>query len=62
MMTQGQATLLQSNVRSFLGLALVGSVALMFGLMIWQTAFGENPVANAMAKTIYGQQELAQQL
>ncbi len=51
------------NVRSFVGLSFVGlsfvglsfvaSFSLAMALLIWQTAFDENPVANAMAKALY---------
>ncbi len=47
MITRGQATILDSYVRSYIGLLLVGSVALWFGLQIWQAAFNENPLVNA---------------
>lgn len=60
MITQGQATLLHQNIGSYLGLMLVGSVSLMFALMIWQTAFGQNPVANAMAQALYNEQQAVQ--
>ena len=58
MITRGQATLLGENVRSFGGLSFVGlsfvaSFSLAMALLIWQTAFDENPVANAMAKALY---------
>ena len=58
MITRGQATLLGENVRSFVGLSFVGlsfvaSFSLAMALLIWQTAFDENPVANAMAKALY---------
>jgi hypothetical protein len=61
MITQGQATLLQSQIRSYIALALIGSFAAAMALMIWQAAFGQNPLANAMAKTLYSEQG-AQQL
>ncbi len=53
MITRGQATLLGENVRSFVGLSFVASFSLAMALLIWQTAFDENPVANAMAKALY---------
>jgi len=61
-MTQGQATFLHENVGSYLGLTLVAAVALLFGLMIWQAAFGQNPVANAMSKAFYSQEQISRQL
>jgi len=61
MITQGQATLLQSQIRSYIALALIGSFSIAMALMIWQAAFGQNPIANAMAKTLYNEQQ-AQQL
>ena len=61
-MTQGQAAFLHENVGSYLGLTLVAAVALFFGLMIWQTAFGQNPVANLMAQALASQEQISQQL
>jgi hypothetical protein len=57
MITRGQATFLSENVGTWFGMLLIGSFALLMGLLIWQTAFNENPIANAMAKTMYAQAE-----
>ena len=51
--------MLGSYVRSYVGLMLVGSVALWFGLQIWQTAFDQNPLANVMASTLYQGQQIS---
>ena len=61
MITQGQATLLGSYIHSYIGLLLVGSVAFMFALLIWQAAFDQNPLTNAMSKMLYNQQAQVQQ-
>lgn len=58
MITQGQATALNQNVGTYLGLICVGSFALLMGLLIWQAAGNDNPLANAMAKTLYSQENL----
>lgn len=47
--------MLGARIHTFVALALVGSVALMFALLIWQAASGENPLANAMANAINGE-------
>ena len=52
MITQGQAALLGQNIRSWIALAFVGTFALAMALMIWQTASGDNPIANAFAATV----------
>jgi hypothetical protein len=39
----------RSGVNSFLAIALIGTCLLGATLIIWQTAFSENPIANAMA-------------
>jgi len=57
----GNTTLLNARIHSFVALAFVGSFAAAMALMIWQAAFGQNPIANAMAKTLYNEQQ-AQQL
>lgn len=44
MITRGQAISLKSNINSVIALMFVGSFALMCGLMVWNSAFGENPV------------------
>lgn len=58
MITRGQATLLRSNVGTYLGIALVGSFALLMGLLIWQAAFNENPIANSLATELYNESNL----
>jgi hypothetical protein len=62
MITRGQANFWHAHVNSYLGLLLVASVAGWFGLMIWQSAFNQNPVADAMAKAFYANQALTKQL
>jgi len=61
MITKGQATILNSEIRSWVGLLLVGSVTLGFALILWQAAFDENPLANTIASVLY-QQEAAVKL
>lgn len=58
-MTQGQATYLNQNIGTVVGSLLIASVALAFGLIIWHAAFGQNPVADALSKAIYQQQQYA---
>jgi len=45
-------SILRSNVNGFLALVFVGSITLGAWLVIWHSAFGENPIANAMAAHI----------
>ena len=52
MLTRGNATILGSWVNPVISLLFVGSFALGAGLIIWHTAFGENPIANVMAAQI----------
>jgi hypothetical protein len=51
MPTFGQAQYLRANINSFIGLVFVASFALMMGLLIWHSAFGQNPIANFIAQT-----------
>lgn len=44
--------ILLSNINSFLGMLLLSSVALGAGLLMWQTAFGTNPLARAFATMV----------
>lgn len=45
----GRSSVWQSKVNGFLSLVCVGCVALGARFIIWQVAFGVNPIANAMA-------------
>ncbi len=38
--------ILKAKVNSFIGIVFVGSFALWAGIIIWQTAFEENPLVN----------------
>jgi len=58
MITRGQAASLQSSVGTWFGILLIGSFAFLMGLLIWQSAFNENPIANAMATAMYSQTQL----
>ena len=57
MITQGEARYVNQNVGSVVGCALVGTIALMFGLMIWQAAVGTNPIESAFAQTLYSEKQ-----
>lgn len=48
---------LRSNINGFIALVCVGCVALSAWLIIWQSAFGENPVANAMAAQLSAEKQ-----
>ncbi|HVY72501.1 MAG TPA: hypothetical protein VG984_00390 [Candidatus Paceibacterota bacterium] len=52
MLTQRNVSIFRSWINPAISLLFVGSFALGAGLLIWHAAFGENPIANAMAKTI----------
>lgn len=58
MPTLGQASFLRSNVNTFLGLLLVASVALWFGLHIWQAAGNSDPVATALSSALTERQTI----
>jgi hypothetical protein len=45
-------SIFKSKVSGFLSLIFVGTFALGAGLIIWHAAFGENPLANAMASQL----------
>lgn len=53
MMTSGEASLMQSNVNSFIALLFVGTVAFAAGLLIWHVATGINPIEKAIASQLY---------
>lgn len=52
MITQRNVSVFQSWISPALSLMFVGSFALGAGLIIWNVAFGQNPLANAMATAI----------
>ena len=47
-----------SKVDSIIGILFVGSFALGAVLIIWQAAFNENPLANAMAAEMTAETQL----
>lgn len=58
MPTTGQANALHANINSFIALLFVGSFSLAMWLVVWQVAFGENPIANAFAEIIFKESSL----
>lgn len=42
--------ILKARVNSFIGILFLGSAALYAGVIIWQTAFDENPLVNVFEK------------
>jgi hypothetical protein len=50
--TQRKVALFRSWVNPFISLLFVGSFTFAACLLIWNVAFGQNPIANAMAKAI----------
>lgn len=55
MPTLGQVQYFRANVNSFIGLFFVASFALMIGLIIWNAAFGHNPLADFIAQAMVTQ-------
>ena len=56
-----EADILRSHVNFFLGTMFLGSFTLGAALMIWHAATDKNPVADAIAQTVYAQKvELGQ--
>lgn len=51
----GRGGVWQSKVNGLLAFVCVGCVALGAWLVVWQTAFGENPIANTMAAELTAQ-------
>lgn|GEM_PF-3254649 len=51
-LTQRKADIFRSWVNPFLSLMFVGSFALGAFLVVYDVAFGENPIANAMTRAI----------
>ena len=52
MINQTQVSILRSGVNSFISLLFVAVFAGAAALMIWQTATGQNPIANEMAAVL----------
>lgn len=58
MLTHGRADFLRANIHSFLGLALIASVSLWFGVRIWQAAGNSDPLAKAITGAVNERQAL----
>lgn len=51
-------SILRSKVNAFLAAVFVGSFALGAILLVWSTALGHNPLADAFAKIIVSENQL----
>ncbi len=51
MPTTSQAEAFNTNINSYIALLFVGSFALGVGLVVWQAAVGDNPIADFMVKS-----------
>ena len=51
MPTFGQAQWLNANINTALCLILIGSFVLGMGLVVWQVAYDQNPIADLLTQT-----------
>ncbi len=58
MISNRDASIFRAWINPVIGLAFVGAFTFGAGLILWNVAFGENPVANAMAAAIIRNTEL----
>jgi hypothetical protein len=51
MPTRGQTLSFRSNVNTYICLAFIFSFSLACGLVLWDAAFGDNPIANLLVSS-----------